>query len=283
MALIACQSCGKLISDKAKACPGCGAVLFEDRKEEEPIYCPECNNAIPAGAKTCPNCGCPIEATNGNEEQETPQKVEVTAVNLPKMKKKTKRAIIIAAVIVIIGIIGGLIGVKAYNDKKAEEAARLAAETAKTYESNLALISISMISGGAKAENAGNLIKSVWYNAIYEKRDSATDKYTRPDGSFVSDFNTALGNLFADSSFIQTIDDIKENQALVSGYMKDLKNPPEGYEDAYSAVKECYDDYVTFTNMVINPTGSLQTFSTNFNDVDTSFVNNYQALQLYID
>ena len=79
-----------------------------------------------------------------------------------------------------------------------------------------------MITGGAKAEEAGNLIKSVWYNAIYEERDNTTDKYTRPDGFFVDDFNDALANLFADTTFTEIIEEIKENQKVVSGYMKDL-------------------------------------------------------------
>lgn len=39
-------------------------------------------------------------------------------------------------------------------------------------------VSYTMLDGAAKAENAGNLIKSVWYNAIYEERDTETDKYT---------------------------------------------------------------------------------------------------------
>ena len=58
-----------------------------------------------------------------------------------------------------------------------------------------------MLTGASEAESAGNLIKQVWYNAIYEEKDDDTDNYTRPEGSFVSDFNEALGNLFADSSF----------------------------------------------------------------------------------
>ena len=33
--------------------------------------------------------------------------------------------------------------------------------------------------------------KKVCYNAIYEERDDSTDKYTRPSGYFVSDFNDA--------------------------------------------------------------------------------------------
>lgn len=44
-----------------------------------------------------------------------------------------------------------------------------------------------MIDGAAKAENAGNLIKSVWYNAIFEERNSETDKYTVKNGKFVDD------------------------------------------------------------------------------------------------
>lgn len=285
MALITCKSCGKEVSDRAKVCPACGATLIEEVVEEiQPNVCQECGFEIPADSESCPNCGCPIEVDDsGKIESETPQKVEVTAVNLPEIKQKTKKGIIIVAIVVVIAIIGTLIGVKVSNVVKAEKAALLAQEQADRYEHNLTLISVSMISGAAKAESSGNLIKSVWYNAIYKERDSSTDKYTRPNGYFVDDFNTALGNLFSDSSFSSTINEIEDNQDLVAGYMKDLKNPPEGFEEAYSAVKDCYDAYVSFTNLVTNPTGSLQTFSSNFNDADTTFLNKYNALKLYIE
>ena len=58
-----------------------------------------------------------------------------------------------------------------------------------------------MLSGASDAESSANLIKQVWYNSIYEKQDDETDKYTKPDGYFVSDFNDALGNLYSDESF----------------------------------------------------------------------------------
>ena len=32
-----------------------------------------------------------------------------------------------------------------------------------------------MLEGASDAESSGNLIKKVWYNAIYEKRDIETD------------------------------------------------------------------------------------------------------------
>lgn len=37
----------------------------------------------------------------------------------------------------------------------------------------------TMLDGAAKAENAGNIIKSVWYNVIYQESDSKTDKSSK--------------------------------------------------------------------------------------------------------
>ena len=94
-------------------------------------------------------------------------------------------------------------------------------------------------------------------------------------------YDDALSDLLSQLSDVENL--LSDFGHSLSGYMKDLKNPPEGFEDAYSAVKDCYDIYLSFTNMVINPSGSLQTFSSNFNDADTSFVNKYNALKLYLE
>lgn len=83
MALIKCPECGREISDKAKACPGCGCpvekeVVYEQNNsaaesgtmiqngkpvqhetQENPkmIACHRCGNMIPAGMKRCEYCG----------------------------------------------------------------------------------------------------------------------------------------------------------------------------------------------------------------------------------
>lgn len=59
MALIQCGECGKTISDKAVACPHCGAPV--SNKGER--YCTECGQAITMTIKTCPNCGAPVNLT----------------------------------------------------------------------------------------------------------------------------------------------------------------------------------------------------------------------------
>ncbi len=271
MAMITCQNCGGQVSDKAKKCVHCGEVLVQEEKRK----CPECSAEMEKGATECPNCGCPVDEMNVTGTQQKPQKVEVTGV---KVAKKIK---VIIGIVVVLLLAGGVtsFGVNQYQKKKAVEAYE---KRVKDYLANLELASYSMLSGAGEAENCGNLIKQVWYNSIYEEEDETTDKYTKPNGFFLSDFNDALENLFSDTGFQSKISSIKDNQNTVSSLMKELKNPPEEYKDAYETISELYDAYLSFTNLVINPSGSLQTFSSNFNDADANTLNCYNAMELHL-
>lgn len=274
MAMTTCPNCGEQISDKAKKCVHCGTVLVPEEKK----YCPDCGTELEEGMDTCPKCGCPIE--NINETEKTPQQVEVTGV---KITKKSKKIIVIATIAVIVAAIVTAVGVQTHKKNVAEKAKAEAQKQSEEYGTNLNMAAYSMLSGASDAETCGNLIKQVWYNAIYEERDSATDKYTRPNGYYVSDFNEALENLFSDSSFSSQITDINDNKDTVNSLMKKLKNPPEEYKDAYESLSKLYDAYISLTNLATDPTGSLQTYSQNFNDADNETLNCYNALKMYLE
>ena len=139
-----------------------------------------------------------------------------------------------------------------------------------------------MIDGAAKAEEACNKIHDVWYNAIFNVSDSETDQYTKPNGYFVSDFNDALSNLFADEAFQAELTAITENQTTCIALMQNLTNPPEEYEAAYDALKEYYDNYLEMTNMALNPLGSLNSFTEDFNEIDTATVKSYEKMLVYL-
>ena len=272
MALIPCKYCEKDISDKATNCPHCGGVLLEDTLAtgcvDEVALCQECGADISEDVTLCHNCGCPISS---HEEEETAQKVELTAVKL-QVKKTTKKIVVIGVIIAV--LLAFLVSIVVSNSKK---------NAAEEYISNVKTTAYTMLSGAADAEKACNLIKSVWYNAIYEKQDTETDPYTRPDGYFYDDFNDALGKLFSDSAFTEQISAIKDHQKMVSKSMKELKNPPEEHQEAYEALKEYYDAYLALTNLATNPTGSLQSFSNEFNDADTKVLNCLKAVELYFE
>lgn len=269
MALVPCKNCGKEVSDKAVVCPNCGQVLDNDKDTintatQQNYICEECGTEFSKELKNCPNCGCPVS------ENATPQKVEIAAVNLPKIQKKQKKYLAIAIVSIISLILIALIS---SNISKQD------------YINKLEETTTTMLIGAANAEDAGNLIKSVWYNCIYEELDTKTDKYTRYNGRsfFYDDFNTALYNLFSDSDFKDTISSIESNQETVANMMKELKEPPSKYEDAYRAIKETHTAYLELTNLAIDPTGSLQTYSNNFINADSNFIKCYDAMELYFD
>lgn len=274
MAMTTCPNCGEQISDKAKKCVHCGTVLVPEEKK----CCPDCGAKLEEEMDTCPKCGCPIE--NIIETEKTPQQVEVTGV---KITKKSKKIIMIAIIAVIGAVMIAAIGVQTHKKNVAAKAAAEAQKQSEEYGTNLNLAAYTMLSGASDAETCGNLIKNVWYNAIYKESDSKTDKYTKPNGYFVSDFNDALKKLFSDSSFSGRIADINSNKDTVNSLMKKLKNPPEEYKDAYEALSKLYDAYISLTNLATDPTGSLQTFSQNFNDADNETLNSYNALKMYLE
>lgn len=272
MAMIVCPNCGEQVSEKAKKCVHCGEILIPYEKK----YCVECGAELENGMTECANCGCPVDELLDQDVNEKPQKVEVTGVRVAKKIK------VIIGIVIALLIVGCVItfGVTQYQKKKTAEKY---VQKVEEYSDNLKLATVTMLTGASDAETSANLIKQVWYNVIYEKRDDKTDKYTRPKGYFVSDFNDALGNLYADSSFNSQISSIEDNQDTVNELMKKLKNPPNEYKDAYDAVSDFYDAYISLTNCATDPSGSLQTYSSTFNDADTNTLNAYKAMKIYLD
>ena len=57
------------------------------------------------GSDTCPNCGCPVENCDLSGEEESPQKVEIAAVSLPKSLSKLKRGMLRNIVIGVVAVI----------------------------------------------------------------------------------------------------------------------------------------------------------------------------------
>lgn len=228
------------------------------------INCPECNKEISDKVKNCPHCGYPLI------DNDDTQKVEVTSVKLQINKEKPKK--IIAALVGIV-VIASIIFM-CYSSSKQNQ-----------YSKDFNAVLEGMFASGSEAEDLIKLTSNVWHNAIYEERDSKTDKYTYytyGSGSLAFnfyDFNTALQNLYADEDTKTTITNIKSSQENVASLMKKLKNPPDKYKASYETLIEMYNAYQGITNLAINPKGNLQTFQNNANEKIDNFVGSYEKLQ----
>lgn len=238
------------------------------------IQCPECNKEISDKVKTCPHCGFPFE--ENSDKSNNIQQVEISAVNIsPKDPAKTKKTLIGAAsVFVVLALMFAIFSVvKSSNGKKAHN----------TYIDTLEITRTTMLEGGSQAESLLNLTAQVWFNSIFEERDSETDKYTMSGGSgFNDDFNESLNALMTDSSTLATISIIEKNQTLVESLMKELQNPPDELEDSYATVLELYTVYKGLTDLAISPSGSLETFAQNKSQKIDRFLELYQKLETQI-
>lgn len=168
-------------------------------------------------------------------------------------------------------------------NQRAEEEKKNSAQLAEDYQNRYNHLVRDILDDAALAERMGNLIINVWHNAIWKNRDEETDEYTIIGGSFVTDFNDALWNLFNDEDFSENISTLTFHQFLIRDTMKEMLAPPDGFEKAYSALESLYISYLSFTNIVINCKGSLESFSKDFSDADKDLMQQYQIAELFVE
>ena len=305
MAIIDCPFCGKQISDKATECVHCGAAIpVEGAVGETPdqvarAACPECGNPVDDGAQACPNCGFPVapaapEAQGDQPEEPAPETASADGakgLEQRKVKSKTLLIVIAAAVVVIAAIVIGF-AVSAHQEqvRKDEEAAAAQAAAEKEeadrkaahnqYIDDLNTSMMLMLSGAAAAEDLGNITNNVWHSAIWERSEDGWDESIRK--YYSDDFNDALSKLYADPDTVNAVKNIKSNQDEVSALDKKLKDPPEGFANAYSAYEDMHDAYIKLTKLATSPTGSYQTYSSDFRQADSACVEAYEKLKTRI-
>lgn len=288
--LLKCKECGKPLDngdEKIFWKCSCGNVQsgrlgeygekINNIIESNLMKCPDCGHEVSKKAEKCPNCGCPIKFDSDKK----------------RFKKGNKKKIIMLIVIILVLIaISMFIGFSIHRNNEKRKA--------KLYKDNLSEVATMINKSSSSVEFCGRLIYNVWNNAIQEKFNDVTDKYTvknpkpREGSSFEEvwdwldkehfyDYNTALQNLFSAEEFINETDKIYTEQNKIKGRMKELKNPPTQFKEEYEAVKNYYEIYLSFATMVTNVNGSLQTWSSNYNNTETDLLNGYKKVQTYID
>lgn len=160
-----------------------------------------------------------------------------------------------AAVLVIVIVVAIVLSMQAQATAKYNE-----------YVDNLDSLATCGLQAASTAESICNTTKSVWYSAIWNDDktwDADIEKY------HASDFNDALAKMYADSSVRTKISNMKANASEVESLMGKLKNPPDpDLEDAYEAAKDFADSVEDLVDLAADPSGSLNTFSSNFSTAD---------------
>lgn len=197
-----------------------------------------------------------LEAETAGMSQTKAVQPPVKKENKKKLGEKAITGIIVGAVVLVVAIIVGVVlSMQAQATEKYNE-----------YIDNLDSLSSNGLQAASLAEGIGNTTNSVWRAAIWdadETWDADIEKY------HASDFNEALAKLYADSDVKTKIANMKSYMSEVESLMGKLKNPPDPeLEDAYDAAKEFASTVEDLVDLAADPSGSLQTYSTNFNAAD---------------
>lgn len=252
MALINCPNCNKEISDKAKVCVGCGHQFIDDLNiEKRMVNCPECGEIADSMTDICSNCGYPLNLFEIKDNEKSKNK--------SIFKKKWFWVSVICFVLLI-------------------SIALFISNNARTENYNIEICTAvdEIMAVSADAENVGNQICSVWNNAIWNKNNENTAKYT----SAAKDFNEALSNLFADEEFTGKITAIRNKQSEIDTYLGKLKNPPEKFEDAYDEFKELYYAYSDYVDFVISCKGSYNTYTDTLSKKSSALMESYREIKV---
>lgn len=138
--------------------------------------------------------------------------------------------------------------------------------------------------GGIKAEEMCDIANSVWSNSIYKESDVKTDKFTRPDGFFVSDFNVALENYLGNTDTMRKVTSIEQNRLMVKELILKLQDPPEELEKCFDMVSDLNAECNKLMDLACYPEGTLKSFQKDINSVVSDFMTSYEKLNnLVID
>lgn len=251
MALINCPNCNKEISNKAKFCVGCGYQLINDIDTVKTMNCPECGVVADGMTDACSNCGYPLNLFELKDNEKSKNK--------SIFNKKWFWVSVICFVLLISIVL-------------------FVSNNARTENYNIEICTAvdEIMAVSADAENVGNQICSVWNNAIWDKNNENTAKYT----STAKDFNEALSNLFADEEFTGKITAIRNKQTEIDIYLGKLKNPPEKFEDAYDDFKELYYAYSNYVDFVILCNGSYNTYTEDLSKKSSALMESYREIKV---
>lgn len=168
--------------------------------------------------------------------------------------------------------------------ERAEQAAKDERKKSQQYAVELRNLSDLMLHGLVIAEDSCNQRQSVWHNSIYKIKDKETDKFTLDSkGNFHDDFNTALGNLYGDKEYVSLVQELSDNQYEVTEKMRELKDPPEEWKNAYADLLIYYDSYYDFTELALGSGHSLSEFEELFEKYDEESVKRYKKMKIYVE
>ena len=140
------------------------------------------------------------------------------------------------------------------------------------YDENISKAYVSAQICYKSAELIINNTTEVWRTAIFDDRDS--------HGNYCSNFSSAIHILFADYKEMGIFSTIDEYQEELQTSVASLSKVPKSRKEAYNDILKIAIDINMLCEMAKNPSGSLQSYRDQTNDLIFSLKKDLEAFNL---
>lgn len=222
------------------------------------MFCRNCGKEIEENSDFCNHCGINLKEENFKKE------------------KKNRKPIIIVIILILIAslIISGIVIINIRKNKEKEYHDLLIKTGSKLYVSEIV------------AEFHAAYITQIWYNAIFDKRDTYTDKYIYVDEygyGFKSNvtFSKAIENYLTTNK--SQISKLEEYQNEIQQDMIKLQQTPNSeYSLALNSLQNMYAKFNTVLDLVSSPTGAYKDYAEKWHGYSEDFKAEYDKLIVLI-
>ncbi len=194
------------------------------------------------------------------------------------MKKTNKKVVLITIALILVTIIIAtvIIIINQNNNKREQE-----------YDNLIKSIAIDIYEHEIIAELHSSYITSIWYNAIFKKHDTYTDKYVFPVDEYgygvntwVS-FQTAINNYkSANRESLNELQNIKNELGIRLNNLQNIPN--DKYKKQIDLLTEMYSKFSTLISLANTPTGTYKEYGEKCNKYKEEFRTEYEKLLILV-
>lgn len=193
--------------------------------------------------------------------------------------KSHKKLYIILSIVAIIAVLFVLATLILLNIQKKQ--------AEQEYNALLTNLASNMKKCEEVTEYHSSYISTIWYNAIFKKRDSLTDKYTFPEDEYGygvkmwTDFQTAINNyLLENVEAFEELENQRQNIENDLNKLQSLKN--DNSKESLEVITSMYGNLTNLISLSTSPTGNYTEYGEKYNKYKEAFDSEYNKLVLLI-
>lgn len=226
--------------------------------------CSKCASNVEEVNRFCGKCGHdfkdnqtqnPYYSENKNNLNMEENILSDNSHNYDNLEKKKLNKMLISFIAILASLIL-IVVILGTNTKKQKE-----------YDANFSIAILTIYAGAINSVKVCETYSVVWRDAI---------------NSRWKDFNDELQDQQREFRNNGTFEKLDNGKKQIDDLMKELSSPPKKYKEAHSKLIELYGIYTQINSLAKSPSGSLVSFNSNINDLQSRFIKTYNELNALV-